>query len=37
MLDEQAGGNVRSTASQPVPAGYAEAVAEYFRRLSRDK
>jgi hypothetical protein len=37
MLEEKQGGNVRSGASQPVPAGYSEAVAEYFRRLSKDK
>ncbi|HWQ55270.1 MAG TPA: hypothetical protein VN442_16410, partial [Bryobacteraceae bacterium] len=36
MLDEQQGGNIRSTAGRPVPPGYAEAVAEYYRRLSRN-
>jgi FtsZ-binding cell division protein ZapB len=30
-------GNVRSGASQPPPPGYAEAVAEYFRRLANHK
>ena len=29
------GGSVRSGASQPPPPGYAEAVAEYFRRLAK--
>jgi hypothetical protein len=28
---------VRSGASQPPPPGYAEAVAEYFRRLANHK
>lgn len=36
-LDDQQAGNVRSTAGQPVPPGYADAVADYFRRLSRGK
>ena len=36
MLDDQ-GGNVRSGAAEPVPPGYADAVAEYFRRLSKEK
>ena len=30
-------GSVRSGASQPPPPGYAEAVAEYFRRLANHK
>ncbi len=34
-LDEKLGGQVRTGASEPVPAGYADAVAEYFRRLSQ--
>lgn len=37
MLDDQQGGTVRSGAAEPVPPGYAGAVAEYFRRLSKDK
>jgi hypothetical protein len=36
-LDEQKGGQVRTGASEPVPVGYAEAVAEYFRRLSKKR
>jgi hypothetical protein len=35
-LDQQ-GGTVRSDPSEPVPPGYADAVAEYFRRLSKEK
>jgi hypothetical protein len=34
-VDEQNTGQVRSGTSVPVPAGYQESVAEYFRRLSR--
>jgi hypothetical protein len=30
-------GSVRSGAAQPVPPGYADAVAEYFRRLAAQK
>ena len=37
QLDEQVPGNVRSGAGEQVPAGYADAVAEYFRRLSRSR
>ncbi len=37
MLDDQQGGSVRSGAADPVPPGYSDAVAEYFRRLSKDK
>ena len=36
QLDEQ-GGAVRSGSAEPVPQGYADAVAEYFRRLSKEK
>jgi hypothetical protein len=36
MLDDQ-GGAVRSGSAEPVPQGYADAVAEYFRRLSKEK
>jgi FtsZ-binding cell division protein ZapB len=35
--NDQSTGNVRSGASQPPPPGYAEAVAEYFRRLANHK
>jgi hypothetical protein len=37
LLDEQQGAEVRSDITQPVPPGYADAVAEYFRRLSKEK
>lgn len=37
MLDDQQGGTVRSGSAEPVPPGYADAVAEYFRRLSKGK
>ncbi len=37
QLDEQQGGSVRSGSAEPVPQGYADAVAEYFRRLSKEK
>ena len=33
--DSTGGGSVRSPGSQPVPQGYSEAVAEYFRKLSK--
>jgi len=36
-LEEQNGGQVRSGASDRVPPGYGEAVAEYFRKLSKGK
>ena len=36
LLDDQAGG-VRSGSAEPVPPGYSDAVAEYFRRLSKEK
>ena len=36
-LEEQQGGSVRSGASEPVPAGYARSIAEYFRKLSKGK
>ena len=36
LLDDQ-GGAVRSGSAEPVPQGYADAVAEYFRRLSKEK
>ena len=37
LLDDQQGGTVRSGSTEPVPPGYADAVAEYFRRLSKEK
>ncbi len=37
QLEEKSGGSIRSGAAEPVPQGYAESVAEYFRRLSRGK
>ena len=37
QLDDQQGGAVRSGSAEPVPQGYADAVAEYFRRLSKEK
>jgi len=37
IADAQQNGTVRSGASQSVPPGYAEAVAEYFRRLAAQK
>jgi hypothetical protein len=33
--DSTGGGSVRSPGNQPVPQGYSEAVAEYFRKLSK--
>jgi hypothetical protein len=33
----QAGSQVRNSASEPVPPGYADSVAEYFRKLSKSK
>jgi hypothetical protein len=37
LTEDKQGSSVRSGASQPVPPGYAEAVAEYFRKLSKEK
>jgi hypothetical protein len=37
LAEAKQAGSVRSGASQPVPAGYAESVAEYFRRLAKQK
>jgi hypothetical protein len=34
---DQQKGQVRSAGSEPVPQGYADSVAEYFRRLSKGK
>lgn len=36
-LEENGGGQVRSAAGDRTPEGYAEKVAEYFRRLSKAK
>lgn len=36
-LDESAAGQVRSAGSEQVPAGYSDAIAEYFRKLSKGK
>lgn len=36
-VDEQQGGNVRSGASEQAPPGYANSIAEYFRKLSKEK
>jgi hypothetical protein len=33
----EGGSQVRNSSSEPVPAGYADAVAEYFKRLSKGK
>jgi hypothetical protein len=35
-VEEQNGGAIRSATPQPAPPGYADAVADYFRRLSKD-
>jgi hypothetical protein len=37
QLDEEQGGQVRNAGSEPVPPGYSDAVADYFRRLSKSK
>jgi hypothetical protein len=36
-VDDTAGGSVRSPGSEPVPQGYQDAVADYFRKLSKSK
>jgi len=36
-VEEQQGGNVRSGASEKAPDGYANSIAEYFRKLSKEK
>jgi hypothetical protein len=36
-LADKENGSVRSGASQPAPPGYADSVAEYFRRLAQHK
>ena len=35
--DTSGGGSIRSPGSEPVPQGYADAVADYFRKLSKSK
>ena len=35
--DTTAGGSVRSPGGEKVPQGYADAVAEYYRKLSKSK
>ena len=37
QLEEARGGQVRSAATERAPDGYADKVAEYFRRLSKGK
>jgi len=36
-LEEKQGAQVRAQTDQPVPENYRKAVAEYFRRLSKEK
>ncbi|MBI3280889.1 MAG: hypothetical protein HYZ57_13715, partial [Acidobacteria bacterium] len=36
-LDQQSGGDVRSSTAERIPPGYAQAVAEYYKRLSKGK
>ena len=37
QAEQENGGQVRSGATDKVPAGYVDAVAEYFRKLSKGK
>ncbi len=37
QADDKDAGQIRSGDSQPVPSGYQESVADYFRRLSKNK
>ena len=37
QLDDKQSGQVRSGDTRPVPAGYEDSVAEYYRRLSKSK
>jgi hypothetical protein len=37
QVDERGEGQVRSGTTDRVPAGYSDAVAEYFRKLSKGK
>src|SRR5438477_12543764 len=34
--DDSEAGQIRSGDSQPIPAGYQDSVADYFRRLSKN-
>jgi hypothetical protein len=36
-IDDKNGGSIRSGSAQQAPPGYAQSVAEYFRRLSKGK
>jgi hypothetical protein len=36
-LEEKNGDQVRSAGSERVPAGYSDAIAEYYRKLSKGK
>jgi hypothetical protein len=36
-LDDKETGQVRSGDSRPVPPGYEESVADYYRRLSKTR
>ncbi|MFZ1204239.1 MAG: hypothetical protein WAN97_08005, partial [Candidatus Acidiferrales bacterium] len=35
-LDDKQSGQIRSSNPMPIPAGYQDAVADYFRRLSKN-
>ena len=37
MVDASSGGSIRSPGSERVPQGYQDAVADYFRKLSKAK
>ena len=37
LADAGQSGSVRSSAQQPAPPGYADSIAEYFRRLAKQK
>ena len=36
-VDETGGGSIRSAGNETPPPGYADKVADYFRRLSKSK
>jgi len=36
-MEDTAGGSVRSPGGEKIPQGYADAVYEYFRKLSKSK
>ena len=36
-VDDTNGGNIRSAGNEPVPPGFEDKVADYFRRLSKSK